>query len=43
MIDYIRGLVAELNPAYVVVDKDGNVKNKHIGYPGNEVREEELK
>ena len=30
-------------PAYVVVDKDGNVKNKHIGYPGNEVIEEELK
>ena len=26
-------------PAYVVVDKDGNVKNKHIGYPGNEVIE----
>ena len=30
-------------PTYVVVDKEGNVKNKYIGYPGNEVMEEQLK
>ena len=29
-------------PTYVIVDKDGNVVTKHIGYPGNEVIEEEL-
>ena len=29
-------------PTYVIVDKDGNVVNKHIGYPGNEVMMEEL-
>lgn len=29
-------------PAYVVVDKDGNVFTSHIGYPGNEVLKEEL-
>ena len=30
-------------PTYVIVDKDGNVKNKYIGYPGNEVMEEQLR
>ena len=30
-------------PTYVIVDKNGNVKNKYIGYPGNEVMEEQLK
>ena len=30
-------------PTYVVVDKEGNVKNKYIGYPGNEVMEEQLR
>ena len=30
-------------PTYVVVDKDGNVKNKYIGYPGNETMEEQLR
>jgi thiol-disulfide isomerase/thioredoxin len=30
-------------PTYVIVDKEGNVKNKYIGYPGNEVMEEQLK
>lgn len=29
-------------PAYVVVDKDGNVMTSHIGYPGNDVLKEEL-
>ena len=29
-------------PTYVVVDKDGNIVNKHIGYPGNDVIKEEL-
>ena len=29
-------------PAYVVVDKDGNIVTKHIGYPGNDVIKEEL-
>lgn len=29
-------------PAYVVVDKNGNVVTKHIGYPGNDVIKEEL-
>lgn len=29
-------------PAYVVVDKEGNVMTKHIGYPGNDVIKEEL-
>ncbi len=29
-------------PAYVVVDKAGNVVTKHIGYPGNDVVREEL-
>lgn len=29
-------------PAYVVVDKDGNVAATHIGYPGNDVIKEEL-
>ncbi len=30
-------------PTYVIVDKEGNVKNKYIGYPGNEVMEEQLR
>ncbi|MDO4994563.1 MAG: TlpA disulfide reductase family protein [Bacteroidales bacterium] len=30
-------------PTYVVVDKDGNVKAKHIGFPGEEVISNELK
>jgi len=30
-------------PTYVVVDKDGKVKSKYIGYPGNETMEEQLK
>ena len=30
-------------PTYVIVDKDGHVKNKYIGYPGNDVMEEQLK
>ena len=30
-------------PTYVIVDKEGNVKNKYIGYPGNDVIKEELK
>lgn len=29
-------------PTYVIVDKNGNVVTKHIGYPGNEVIKEEL-
>lgn len=29
-------------PTYVVVDKDGNIVAKHIGYPGNDVIKEEL-
>ena len=29
-------------PSYVIVDKDGNVVNKHIGYPGNDVIKGEL-
>ncbi len=29
-------------PAYVVVDKDGNVMTTHIGYPGNDALKEEL-
>jgi len=29
-------------PAYVVVDKAGNVVTKHIGYPGNDVIREEM-
>ena len=29
-------------PTYVIVDKEGNVVTKHIGYPGNEVIKEEL-
>ena len=30
-------------PTYVIVDKEGKVKNKYIGYPGNEVMEEQLR
>ena len=30
-------------PTYVVVDKDGNVKAKHIGFPGVDTLREELK
>ena len=30
-------------PTYVIVDREGNVKNKYIGYPGNEVMEEQLR
>ena len=30
-------------PTYVIVDKDGNVKAKHIGFPGEEVISNELK
>ena len=29
-------------PTYVVVDKDGNIVAKHIGYPGNDTIKEEL-
>jgi len=30
-------------PTYVIVDKDGKVKSKYVGYPGNDVIEEQLK
>ena len=30
-------------PTYVIVDKDGKVLNKHIGFPGNDMIREELK
>lgn len=29
-------------PTYVIVDKEGNVQNKYIGYPGNETMKAEL-
>lgn len=29
-------------PTYVIVDKEGNIVAKHIGYPGNDVIKEEL-
>ncbi len=29
-------------PTYVIVDKDGKVQNKYIGYPGNEKMKEEF-
>ena len=30
-------------PTYVIVDKDGNVTAKHVGFPGEEVISNELK
>ncbi|MCQ2093824.1 MAG: TlpA family protein disulfide reductase [Bacteroidaceae bacterium] len=30
-------------PTYVIVDKEGKVLNKHIGFPGNDMIREELK
>jgi thiol-disulfide isomerase/thioredoxin len=29
-------------PTYVIVDKEGNVQNKYIGYPGNDTMKAEL-